>query len=107
MCHCVISGSIVASFDAASSSDSALDAMLDALATEVKDEKSITFEGKDYPYEKNSMLVDNKSYGTVEKAVSDCFVMSSAMYDDNNWLYKSSVKIHFAILSLHSPMYPG
>ena len=72
----------MASFDAASSSDSALDAMLDALAAEVKDQKSIKFEGKDYPYEKNSMLVDHRSYGAVEKAVSDCSLISSTMYDD-------------------------
>ena len=63
----------MASFDAASSSDSALDAMLDAIAAEVKNQKSITFEGKVIPYERNSMLVDSRSYGTVEKAVSSLF----------------------------------
>ena len=64
----------MASFDAASSSESELVAMLDAIAAEVKDEKTITFDGKKFTYEKNSMLVDKQSYGTVEEAVSDSYL---------------------------------
>ena len=66
----------MASFDVASSSESDLVAMLDAIATEVKDEKTITFDGKDFTYEKNSMLVDKQSYDNVEEAVSDIMFSS-------------------------------
>ena len=69
-CHCVIPGSIVASFDIVSSSVTALDGMLDAIASDVRAQKAITFEGKQYKLEK-SMLVNEKSYGNVETAVSD------------------------------------
>ena len=58
------------SFDAASSSNSTLEGMLDAIASDVKDQKIILFDGNNYRFER-SMLVDNKSYTNVEEAVSD------------------------------------
>ena len=58
------------SFDAASSSQTALAAVLDAIAAEVNDQKTIRFDGNDFTYEK-SMLVDKKPYGGVEEAVSE------------------------------------
>ena len=58
------------SFDAASSSETALVAMLDAIAAEVTDKKTIVFDGNDFTYEK-SMLVDKEPYGSVEEAVSE------------------------------------
>ena len=75
---CVISGSIVTSFDAASSSDSTLEGMLDAIASDVKDQKTISFDGNNYQFEK-SMLVDNKPYNNVVDAVSDIDVETPAL----------------------------
>ena len=57
------------SFDAASSSETALVAMLDAIAAEVIDKETIVFDGNDFTYEK-SMLVNKEPYGGVEEAVS-------------------------------------
>ena len=58
------------SFDVASSSDTAVNAMLEAIAAEVKDQKTIIFDGTNFMYEKDSMVVDNKRYGSVEEEVS-------------------------------------
>ena len=82
--NCAISGSIVTSFDAASSSDTTLDSMLGAIAAEVKDEKPITFDGETFMYEKNSMLVQKKPYGTVEKAVSEIFLCLSTIKNSHS-----------------------
>ncbi|KAI0225621.1 hypothetical protein LSAT2_023627 [Lamellibrachia satsuma] len=71
-------GSIVTSFDAASSSDSTLEGMLDSIASDVKDQKTISFDGNNYQFEK-SMLVDNKPYNNVEEAVSDIEVETPAL----------------------------
>ena len=62
------------SFDVQSFSDTAVDGMLEAIAAEVKDQKSITFDDKSFMYEKNSMSVDSKPYGSVEEAVSNIYL---------------------------------
>ena len=66
------------SFDAESSSDSTLEGMLDAIASDVKDQKTISFDGNNYQFE-NSMLVDNKPYNDVVEAVSDIDVETAAL----------------------------
>ena len=70
----IILGSIVTSFDVQSFSDTAVDGMLEAIAAEVKDQKTFTFDGKSIVYEKNSMSVDSKPYGSVEQAVSNIYL---------------------------------
>ncbi|KAI0215626.1 hypothetical protein LSAT2_032316 [Lamellibrachia satsuma] len=65
-------GSIATSFDAASSTDTALDGMLDAIASDTKEQKAIVFDGHTYQFEK-SMLVDKKSYHNVEQVKSGGF----------------------------------
>ena len=77
-CHRVISGSIATSFDAASSTNTALDGMLDAIANDVNDQKTISFDGNNYQFEK-SMLVDNKPRNNVEEVVSDIDVETPAL----------------------------
>ena len=67
----------MASFDIASSSSTALDSMLEAIASDVRAQKAITFDGKQYKLEK-SMLVNEKSYGNVETAVSGVVFLSGA-----------------------------
>ena len=52
--------------------------MLDAIANDVKDQKTISFDGNNYQFEK-SMLVDNKPYNNVEEAVSDIDVETPAL----------------------------
>jgi len=64
----------VTSFDVQSYSDTAVDGMLEAIAAEVKDQKTIIFDGKSIMYEKNSMSVDSKPYGSVEEAVSNIYL---------------------------------
>ena len=70
------------SFDVASSSDTAMKAVLEAIAAEVKDHKTIIFDGKNFMYEKDSMVVDNNPYSRVgvgaEEEVSDIYLNLSS-----------------------------
>ena len=61
----------MASFDVASSSNTSIESMLDAIADDVKMQKNITFDGDVYQFDE-IMLVDGKLYdGNVETLVCD------------------------------------
>ena len=106
-CHHVISGSIATSFHAASSTNTALDGMLDAIANDVNDQKTISFYGNNYQFEK-SMLVDNKPHNNVEEAVSYIDVDTSALsktveiiashstvFGEDNWVCFCSIVTYY------------
>ena len=61
----------MASFDVASSSNTSIESMLNAIADDVKKQKNITFDGDVYQFDE-TMLVDGKLYdGNVEALVCD------------------------------------